>query len=361
MTTPTACSESSPELKTRIQKPFNAEASFLNPDTPITAAEHFFIRNHFPVPKIDPVSWRLEISGAVEKALSLSLADLKGMPSVTHKCVLECAGNGRLFLQNIAEGVQWGLGAAGCAAWTGVPLREVLALAGLKSEALELVFEGADHGIPERQFKPKNEIHYSRSMPVGPGTRPEVLLAWHMNGKDLSPDHGAPVRLVVPGWYSVAAVKWLKKITAISRPYLGYFQTVEYAYWAHSKGLAPERIPVTKIFLKSQIAHPVIHQQVHAGEVCKVYGAAWSSGSPIQEVEVSTDKGATWHSAQFDGTAEDHAWRLWTWDWKPSTVGKHTLMSRASDAAGNQQPAQHNEDHESYMVHHTLPIPVEVV
>lgn len=361
MTNPTALSESSPELKTRIHNPLNVEASFLNPRSLITTAEHFFIRDHFPLPVMDAASWRLEVGGAVEKSLSLALADLKAMPTATHKCVLECAGNGRLFLPNVPEGVQWGLGAAGCAAWTGVPLWHVLELAGLKSDAVELVFEGADHGVPEKQLKPKNEIHYSRSVPLDSGMKPEVLLAWQMNGEDLPQAHGAPVRLVVPGWYSVASVKWLTKITVVSRPFLGYFQTVEYAYWEHEGSLPPQRTPITEIFLKSQIAHPVMHQQTRAGEVCRVYGAAWGAGTPIDEVEVSTDNGVTWHQAEFDGPAEDHAWRLWHWDWKPATIGKYTLMSRASDRDGKTQPAQHNEDHESYLIHHTLPIPVEVV
>jgi DMSO/TMAO reductase YedYZ molybdopterin-dependent catalytic subunit len=361
MTDPTALTESLPELKTRIHKPLNVEASFLNPPSPITTAEHFFIRGHFPLPTIDASSWRLEVSGAVEKPLSLSLADLKAMPTATHKCVLECAGNGRLFLPNVPEGVQWGLGAAGCAAWTGVPLRDVLTLAGLKSDALELVFEGADHGIPEKQLKPKNEIHYSRSVPLTSAMKPEVLLAWQMNGENLSEAHGAPLRLVVPDWYSVASVKWLTTISVVSRPFLGYFQTVEYAYWAHQGSLPPERIPITEIFLKSQIAHPVMHQQLRAGEVCRVYGATWGAETPVDAVEVSTDKGLTWHPAEFDSPAEDHAWRLWHWEWKPGTIGNYILMSRASDREGRTQPAQHNEDHESYLIHHTLPIPVEVV
>lgn len=361
MTNPTAVSESSPELKTRIHKPLNVEASFLNPRTPITSAEHFFVRNHFPIPEIDAASWRLEIGGAVKNPISLSLEDLKAMPATTHQCVLECAGNGRLFLPNIPEGVQWGLGAAGCAAWTGVPLRDVLERVGLETDAVELVFEGADHGIPEKQLKPKNEISYSRSVPLETALGPEVLVAWQMNGEDLSPEHGSPVRLIVPGWYSVASVKWLMKITAITRPFLGYFQTVEYTYWAHRGGLPPERIPITNIFLKSQIAHPVLHQQIRAGEVCRVYGAAWTAGVPIDEVEVSTDQGVTWHHAEFDSPAKDHAWRLWHWDWKPVGIGNHTLMSRASDIEGRTQPALHNEDYESYIIDHTISIPVEVV
>lgn len=361
MTNPTAMSESSPELKIRIHKPLNVEASFLNPPSPLTNAEHFFIRDHFPIPTLDAGSWRLEVGGAVDKPLSLSLADLKALPTATHKCVLECAGNGRLFLPNVPEGVQWGLGAAGCAAWTGVPLRDVLALADLKPDALDLVFEGADHGIPEKELKPKNEVHYSRSIPFKTAMKSEVLLAWQMNGEDLPKAHGAPVRLVVPGWYSVASVKWLAKISVLSRPFLGYFQTVEYAYWVHEGSLPAERIPITEIFLKSQIAHPVMHQQIRAGVVCRVYGAAWGADTPIHAVEVSVDKGMTWHAAEFDGPAEDHAWRLWHWDWKPFTIGNCTLMSRASDAEGRMQPAQHNQDHESYLIHHTLPIPVEVI
>lgn len=361
MSAPTAASESSPELKTRIHKPLNVEAAFLNPHSLVTAADHFFIRDHFPLPSVDPASWRLEVKGLVDKPLRLSLAELKAMPSETHLAVLECAGNGRLFLPNVAEGVQWGLGAAGCAAWTGVPLRDVLALAGLKPDAIEVVFAGADHGVPEKQHKPKTEIYFSRSVPVADATKPEVLLAWQMNGEALPPAHGGPVRLIVPGWYSVASVKWLTNITVIDRPFLGYFQTVEYTYWKHSGSLSPERIPITEIFLKSQIAHPVMHQEVRGGEPCRVYGAAWSAKSPISKVEVSTDKGISWHVAEFDTQAKDHAWRLWHWDWKPATIGKQTLMSRATDADGNSQPPEHDENYESYIVDHTITIPVTVI
>ncbi len=361
MMNPTALSESSPELKIRIHKPLNVEASFLNPPTALTSAAHFFIRDHFPVPILDAATWQLKVDGAVSKPLSLSLADLKALPTSTYTCVLECAGNGRLFLPNVPEGVQWGLGAAGCAAWTGVPLRDVLALAGLEPDAIEFIFEGADHGIPEKQLKPKNEIYYSRSIPLKAAMQPEVLLAWQMNGEDLPLAHGAPVRLIVPGWYSVASVKWLTKITVLTRPFLGYFQTVEYAYWSHSGSLPPERIPITEIFLTSQIAHPVMHEQVRVGEVCRVHGAAWGSGALVDRVEVSTDKGLSWHAATIDGSAEDHAWQLWHWEWTPVKIGKCTLMSRATDREGKTQPSQHNEDYESYIIDHTLSIPVEVI
>ena len=361
MNSPTAQSEASPELKVRIHEPLNVEGSFLNPPTFLTSADRFFIRDHFSMPMLDPSTWRLEIKGTVGTPLSLSLADLKAMPATHHVCVLECAGNGRMFLQNQPEGVQWGLGAAACAEWTGVPLRDVLALVRLDEKTVDLVFEGADHGVPEKQYKPKNEVHYARSMPLAAASQPEVLLAYKMNGEDIPAAHGGPVRLIAPGWYSMASVKWLTRITAIERTYQGYFQTVEYTYWKHNGDLSPERVPISEIFLTSQIAHPVMHQQARVGEPCTVYGAAWSGSVPVAKVEVSTDKGITWHEPDFAAPQKDHAWRMWRWEWKPSVIGQQILMSRATDASGNVQPAEHNDDYESYLANHILRIPVEVI
>jgi len=331
----------------------------------LTAAEtpnrSLFVRDHFPLPKIIKSEWRLQVEGAVEKMLSLSLKDLEAMPSATHKSVLECAGNGRMFLPNVPEGVQWGLGAVGCVAWTGVPLRDVLALAGIQSNAVEVVLQGADYGAPEKPLKPKNKIHFARSLPLSTAQRPDVLLAYQMNGQPLTAAHGAPLRIIIPGWYGVAAVKWLTHIEVVRAPFHGYFQTVEYAYWKDNGTHPPERIPITQIFLKSQISRPFMHERVQAGKTYQVTGAAWTAEHKIKSVEVSTDGGKTWERSNLKEEPSDHAWQLWEWTWKPRSPGKYTLMSRATDSRGEVQPAEHDENHESYLIHHTLPVTVQVV
>jgi DMSO/TMAO reductase YedYZ molybdopterin-dependent catalytic subunit len=285
-----------PKLITRIHKPANLESNFSSLGEANTPDHNVFVRDHFPVPKIIQSKWRLQIDGAVTKTLSLSLKDLKAMPSVTHTSVLECAGNGRMFLPNVPEGVQWGQGAVGCVAWTGVSLRDVLALAGVQPDAVEIVLQGADHGTPEKHLKPKDEINFARSLPLAAAQRPEVLLAYEMNGRPLAAAHGAPVRIVVPGWYSVAAVKWLTRIEAVRAPFRGYFQTVEYAYWKDDGTNPPERIPITELFLKSQISRPSMNERVPAGKSYQVSGAAWAAEHKIKSVEVSTDGGKTWEA-----------------------------------------------------------------
>ena len=183
----------SAKLIPRIHEPANLEFSFSELRGAATPNQHFFVRNHFPEPAISQDKWRLQVEGAVEKTLTLSLKELEAMPSVTHTSVLECAGNGRLFLPNVPEGVQWGLGGVGCARWTGVPLRDVLERAGVQTSAIEVVLQGADHGTPEKHLKPKSEIHFSRSLPLTTAQRPDVLLAYKMNSLPLPAAHGAAV------------------------------------------------------------------------------------------------------------------------------------------------------------------------
>jgi DMSO/TMAO reductase YedYZ molybdopterin-dependent catalytic subunit len=349
-----------PKLIARTLKPITLESSLEALLVPTTSNSSFFVRNHFPMPRINPKTWRLRVEGAVSRPLSLSLRELKAMPSITQACLLECAGNGRVFL-DVPEGVQWNLGAVGCASWTGVPLREVLARAGMRKSAVDVVLQGADHGTPEKPAKPKSEIHFARSIPVAVARKSEVLLAYQMNGAPLPPAHGAPLRIIVPGWYGVAAVKWLNRITVLEETFRGYFQTVDYACWKAGEKNSPERAPITEMFIKSEIARPATHEKIVAGSPYRVRGASWTSGARIKTVEVSTDAGESWNIAKLAQEPPDHAWRLWEWNWKPPVPGKYTLMSRATDTRGRIQPSAHDENYESYAIHHTLPIHVDVI
>src|SRR5258706_351680 len=193
----------------REKEPTNLEAPFDQVDSYLTPTELFYIRSHFPPPRLDVASYRLRIDGAVSNPLSLSYNDIRTIPSETRIATLECAGNSRVFLVPQAAGAQWELGAVGNAEWTGVPLGASLERAGIEEDACEIVLEGADHGMPKEPPVPPVPISYARSLPRDKAIQREVLIAYKMNGRDLPPDHGYPVRAIVPGHYGMASVNWL--------------------------------------------------------------------------------------------------------------------------------------------------------
>src|SRR6266550_2514273 len=219
----------------RSEDPLNLEMPFSSLDQFITPTEAFYVRTHFPIPKIDKRDWRLRVEGEVEKPFELGYDDLPKMQSRTIAVTLECAGNNRNFLEPKVKGVQWGLGAVGTAEWTGVPLSILLDRAEVKAEAREVILEGADGGVLEEPKRPSGKVQFARSIPLAKA-RTDVLLAFQMNGNDLPPQHGFPLRAIVPGWYAMASVKWLRRIIVIERPFNGYYQTLDYAYWAKTDG-----------------------------------------------------------------------------------------------------------------------------
>ena len=350
----------SPGLILRESQPDNLEYAFDTLDGLLTPNENFYVRNHFPSPQLNSETWRLRIEGAVANPLELTYADLRSLPATRHIAVLECAGNSRVFLTPKVEGVQWGPGAVGCAEWTGVSLAAVLERAKIQANAVSVLLEGADEGIADKTSRPKDKIHYARSLPLAQAVRPDVLLAYEMNGKPLPEAHGAPVRAIVPGWYAMASVKWLTRIYVLDRASHAYFETVDYAYWTEPGGLPPERVPITEIAIKSAIARPALQERVRLGTPYRIRGAAWSADAAIGKVEVSTDDGKTWSEASLAVGSKDHAWQLWEFEWTPRAAGVHVLRSRATDAAGRTQPAEHDRNTEGYVVHHALPVTVEV-
>jgi DMSO/TMAO reductase YedYZ molybdopterin-dependent catalytic subunit len=196
---------SSSGLIIRQKDPKNLETPFDQVDSFLTPTELFYIRSHFPAPKLDLDSYRLRIDGAIRNPFSLSYQELRDMPSETRTAVLECAGNSRVFLVPQVDGAQWELGAVGNAEWTGVPLAALLERAGLKEDACEIVLEGADRGTPKEKPIPPGTISYARSLPRDKAVQREVLIAYQMNGHDLPLDHGYPVRAIVPGHYGMAS------------------------------------------------------------------------------------------------------------------------------------------------------------
>ncbi|HEX9375964.1 MAG TPA: sulfite oxidase [Actinomycetota bacterium] len=300
----------------------------------ITPAGLHYLLIHFDIPHVDPGTWRLDVGGLVRNPLRLSLEDLASRSTQTAAVTLECAGNGRAELEPRPVSQPWGHEAVGTARWTGVPLGEVLADAGVDDEAVEVLFTGLDRGIDGGE-----EQDYERSLAFAEAMRPEVLLAWEMNGRPLPPQHGFPLRLVVPGWYGMTHVKWLRRITVLDRPFQGYQQA--HAYRLRSSDDEPGT-PLTRILPRSLMEPPGIpeflsrQRHLDAGSHT-LRGRAWSGWAPVGRVEVSTDGGRSWSDAVLEPAPGPYAWRGWTFAWDAG-AGEHELCSRATDEAGNVQP-----------------------
>jgi DMSO/TMAO reductase YedYZ molybdopterin-dependent catalytic subunit len=333
--------------------PFSTLSGFTTPN------ESFYVRCHFPIPQISLADWRLEVGGEVETPFALDYGELLKMETRTMPVTLECAGNNRIFLEPKVKGVQWGLGAVGNALWTGVPLSALLDRAGKKPGAIEVILEGADEGEIANPPRPAGKIHFARSLSLEKALN-DVLLAHTMNGEKLPLSHGFPLRAIVPGWYAMASVKWLRRIIVVAKPFAGYYQTIDYTYWDRAGGL-PTLMPLAEQQIKAEIARPENGQTVARDASFLVRGAAWSSGAEITKVEISFDSGASWQLATLLGEPVENSWRLWEYDWRtPAKAGEQTLIARAADSRGRTQPLERNEDHGTYMINHVLPIRVEV-
>jgi DMSO/TMAO reductase YedYZ molybdopterin-dependent catalytic subunit len=314
-----------------------------------------FLLTHFDIPMIDPADWALTIDGGIGEPLTLGLEDLTAMPAVTVPVVMECAGNGRARLEPRPVGQPWLFEAVGQAEWTGVRLADVLEAARVSRETRDVVFRGADHGIDGGI-----EQHYERSLPLAEALRPEVILAHQVNGTPLPPQHGFPVRLIVPAWYGMASVKWLTRITASATPFRGYQQAR--AYRVRTSNEPGE--PVTRILPRSLMVPPGIpdfHSRarfVDEGPIDLV-GRAWSGHGEVVSVQVSTDDGASWKAALLEPAVSEHGWQRWAHRWE-ATPGPAVLCSRATDEAGLVQPDQPVWNAGGYEVNAVQRVPVQV-
>jgi DMSO/TMAO reductase YedYZ molybdopterin-dependent catalytic subunit len=296
-----------------------------------------YVLTHYDIPYAEEDSWRLVLGGRVRRRLRLGVDELKTYPALTQRVTLECAGNGRALLTPRPVSQPWLVEAVGTAEWTGVPLRVLLAEAGVEAGAVEVVFTGADHGV-ERGV----EQDYQRALPLGValGDEPEILVAYAMNGAPLPPQHGYPLRLVVPGWYGMAHVKWLRDITVTDTPFTGFQQAVAYRLRQYA-GDGGE--PVTRIAPRALLIPPgfpdfMSRTRVVRPGVVALEGRAWSGRAPVTGVEVSWDEGRSWYAADLDrGGGHRWAWRPWRFDWA-ATPGHHVLSARATDAEGHTQP-----------------------
>ena len=300
----------------------------------ITPTGMHYLLIHFDIPVADETTWRLRIGGLVAHPVTLDMSDIRSRRQVTTTVTMECAGNGRALMRPRALSQPWLLEAVGTARWTGTPLRPILEQAGIAASAAELLFTGVDQGVDGGELQ-----YYRRSLTVEQAMRDEVMLAYGMNGSPLQPQHGYPLRLLVPGWYGMASVKWLTAIEAIERPFDGPQQNA-YRY-ACSENDAGE--PVDVIRVRSLMAPPgapdflTRTRVVEAGRH-RIEGRAWAGRLRVSRVEFSSDAGGSWTDAELGPPVGRFAWRSWWAQWD-ATPGERVLCVRATDEAGNVQPA----------------------
>jgi DMSO/TMAO reductase YedYZ molybdopterin-dependent catalytic subunit len=334
-----------------------------NHSLPLEALRHditppglHYLLIHFDIPAVDAEAFRLEVGGRVRRTLSLSLDTIRSLPAVTMPVTLECAGNGRALLTPRPISQPWLEGAVGTAEWTGTPLGGVLEAAGVEPDAVEVLLTGADRGI-----QGDVEHDYERSLPVADAMRPEVLLAYAMNGEPLLPQHGFPLRAIVPGWYGMTHVKWLTRITLLDEPFRGFQQVESYHVLTDEDGPGT---PVTRMRPRALAIPPGIpdfltrRRVVDAGP-CELRGRAWSGHGPVVRVEVSADGGEHWADAELGPQPSPYAWRSWGFDWD-AAPGEHVICTRATDAAGNVQPVEPHWNLQGMENNGAQRIPVEV-
>ena len=338
-----------------VQHGTNLETRLEDLDGLLTPNDLFFVRNHAPTPVIDPASYVLTVGGpGAATEVQLSLDDLRALPSQTLIAYIECAGNWRGFFQRVtgrtASGSQWGTGAIGCAEWTGPRLADVLALAGVRDDALEVNVIGLDQGA------------WERPMPVAKALDPATILALTMNGAPLPPDHGFPVRAVVPGWVGSSSVKWVGRVEVATEKVWVRANTSSYVLvgeeWPADRYAPADGAPIDTGAVKSALAlpHPA---QLSAG-THRLRGFAYSPSGPVERVEWSADDGP-WATARLIGTpsALPHAWARFELEWD-ATPGEHILRTRATDATGDTQPLEAVYNEKGYLLNVALPHPVQV-
>ncbi|MEO8230144.1 MAG: sulfite oxidase [Chloroflexota bacterium] len=302
---------------------------------PLTPAGLHYLLIHYDVPAVDAETWSLEVDGAVALPRRLTLEQLRARPRTTLAVTMECAGNGRALMDPRPLSQPWLHEAVGTAEWSGTPLGALLDEAGLDPKAREIVFTGLDRGV-----EGGIEQSYARALSLDDARRPEVLLAYEMNGQPLLPQHGAPVRLVVPGWYGMASVKWLSGLSVVREPFRGYQQERSYRFRLDpdEPGVAMQRIRPRALMIPPGIPDFFTRRRVLPMGPCRIAGRAWSGTSPIAAVEVSDDDGATWREATLEpAELGPWAWRSWSYDWQPRAAGEHVLCCRARDTGGSAQ------------------------
>jgi DMSO/TMAO reductase YedYZ molybdopterin-dependent catalytic subunit len=320
-----------PGLQAVSEFPFNAETPISALGIDPTPVELFYVRNHFDVPALDSDRYTIRINGAVTNPFNLTLDQLHQYPEQNLTMVMECAGNGRSSMSPAINGTAWNLGAISQAQFTGTPLSNILESVTFSGDIQEIKFTGSDQGIIHTGEKQA----YARSLPLEIAMLPDTLLVWKMNGEPLSPHHGFPLRLLVPGWYGMASVKWLQEITALTRPYEGFFQSQEYVYMGE-EGI-PDHTPVTNMRVRSLIV-ALEAGSSHGKDSIHISGIAWSGDGKVVKVELSFNGGESWIEADLGSTSSNYEVTRWEYNWQPKGTGKFKLIARATDSSGYTQP-----------------------
>jgi DMSO/TMAO reductase YedYZ molybdopterin-dependent catalytic subunit len=306
-------------------------------DSFITPVENFYVRSHLPVPpSLDAATWTLKIDGEVATPLTLSLAEIRKLPSATVTVTLECAGNGRSFFDPPVAGIQWEKGAVGTARWTGVRMSELLKRAGAKPTGQNVVMTPADRPLGTMPA-------FVRQVPIAKAMNTDTILAYEMNGQPILPVHGFPLRAIVPGWEGAYSVKWLTSLTVIDKDSDSFWVASAYRY--PTKRVAPgaavdarDMVPLTGLSVKSLITQPAHGATIAPGRVA-VAGFAWAGENDITKVEVSSDSGASWQPAKLVGEQARYTWRRFEFDFTATKPESYLILSRATDSKGQMQPA----------------------
>ena len=301
---------------------------------PLTPTGLHYLLIHFDIPVIDAISWQLDIGGLVDRPMTLDLDMIKAMPKVTRPITMECAGNGRARMHPRPVSQPWLNGAIGTAEWTGTSFADVLKQANPHPTAVDIVFTGEDVGMEAGEVQ-----RYQRSLTLDQAMHDEALLVYEMNGAALEPQHGFPLRLLVPGWYGMTSVKWLRTIDVIDQRFDGHYMDGTYRY-RNSTDVLGE--PVTHQRVRSLMAPPGIPDFYHRKRMVtagrhQLIGRAWAGRLTVARLEVSTDGGQTWTDADLEPSKAACCWQSWRFDWH-AEPGETTLQARATDEAGNTQP-----------------------
>ncbi|SER96410.1 sulfite oxidase [Salipaludibacillus aurantiacus] len=324
-----------PYLITRSLHPENQETPIHFLRQPAIPEEYFFKRNHFFYPVPGQNSYQLQVKGKVTKSVNFHYDELQRMPSRKLKMVLECAGNKRSKFKPKVYGEQWEDGAISQGEWQGIPLNTLLAVTGVDPDVREVVFEGYDTG---RRTDINEVVPFARSLPLQKALHPDTLIAYKYNGKPIPFKHGFPLRLIVPGWYGMASVKWLKTITLIDETFKGPFQTIDYVYYPDENS-SLKAYPVSIINVNSIIQQPLDRSVIEQDAEHIIEGIAWTGKGDIKQVQVSFDKGKVWREAILTNTSSTaYGWTKWHINWKPPEIGEYTIQARAVDSAGRRQP-----------------------
>lgn len=325
------------QLLVRSMRPPDFETPVALLDSFITPIEHFYVRSHLPVPaSLDAASWALKVGGEVGSPLSLSIDEIRKLPAVTIAMTLECAGNGRSFFDPAVAGIQWEKGAVGTARFTGARMADVLKLAGAKATGRNVEMHAADRPLGTMPA-------FVRQVPMAKAMHPDTLVAYDMNGQPLPAVHGFPLRAIVPGWEGAYSVKWLTALNVLDKDSDSFWVATGYRY--PTRRVAPgaavdakDMAPLVGLTVKSLITRPVTGASLPAGQVA-VAGFAWAGENDISKVDVSIDSGASWQPARLAGEQAKYTWRRFEHAFAATKPESYLILSRATDAKGNVQPA----------------------